>query len=60
MKCVHYSVQKRQLRVSLEPSTYDTFATRKLVVRARKPVAEPSELLAGDIISVWFDWAKTA
>ena len=54
------SRQKRQLRVSLEPSTYDTFATRKLVVRARKPVAEPSELLAGDIISVWFDWAKTA
>ena len=53
------SRQKRALRVSIEPTIYDTFATRKLVVRARKPVAEASQLLAGDLLHVWFDWAKT-
>jgi hypothetical protein len=53
------SRQKRPLRVSIEPTTYNTFATRKLVVRARKPVAEASQLLAGELLHVWFDWAKT-
>lgn len=49
------SHKKRPLRMSTEPSTYNTFSTRKLVVRSRRPVAEPSELLASHILHVWFD-----